>query len=34
VAEISFGVLLVTGLLTRPVAFAAFLYLASLWMSE
>ena len=34
VAEISFGVLLVIGLLTRPVAFVAFLYLASLWMSE
>ncbi len=34
VAEISFGVLLVVGLLTRPVAFLAFLYLGSLWMSE
>jgi uncharacterized membrane protein YphA (DoxX/SURF4 family) len=33
-AEISFGILLVIGLLTRPVAFVAFLYLASLWMSE
>jgi len=33
-AEISFGVLLITGLLTRPVAFVAFLYLGSLWMSE
>ena len=33
-AEISFGVLLIVGLLTRPVAFVAFLYLASLWMSE
>jgi uncharacterized membrane protein YphA (DoxX/SURF4 family) len=32
--EISFGVLLVVGLLTRPVAFVAFLYLGSLWMSE
>jgi uncharacterized membrane protein YphA (DoxX/SURF4 family) len=32
--EISFGVLLVIGLLTRPVAFLAFLYLGSLWMSE
>ena len=32
--EISFGVLLVIGLLTRPVAFAAFLYLGSLWVSE
>jgi uncharacterized membrane protein YphA (DoxX/SURF4 family) len=34
VAEVSLGVLLVVGLLTRPVAFVAFLYLASLWMSE
>ena len=34
IAEISFGVLLVLGLLTRPVAFLAFLYLGSLWMSE
>jgi uncharacterized membrane protein YphA (DoxX/SURF4 family) len=33
-AEISFGVLLVLGLLTRPVAFLAFLYLGSLWVSE
>jgi uncharacterized membrane protein YphA (DoxX/SURF4 family) len=33
-AEISLGVLLVIGLLTRPVAFVAFLYLASLWISE
>ncbi len=33
-AEISFGVLLVIGLFTRPVAFFAFLYLGSLWMSE
>src|ERR1700732_2603603 len=33
-AEISFGILLVIGLLTRPVAIVAFLYLASLWMSE
>lgn len=32
--EISFGVLLVVGLLTRPVAFFTFLYLGSLWMSE
>ena len=32
--EISLGVLLVIGLLTRPAAFAAFLYLASLWVSE
>jgi uncharacterized membrane protein YphA (DoxX/SURF4 family) len=34
VAELSFGVLLVVGLLTRPVAFLAFLYLGSLWISE
>jgi uncharacterized membrane protein YphA (DoxX/SURF4 family) len=34
VTEISFGVLLVIGLFTRPVAFIAFLYLSSLWMSE
>ena len=34
VTEISLGVLLVIGLLTRPVAFIAFLYLGSLWMSE
>lgn len=32
--EILLGVLLVIGLLTRPVAFVAFLYLGSLWMSE
>ena len=32
--EISLGVLLVIGLLTRPAAFAAFLFLASLWVSE
>ncbi len=32
--EISLGTLLVIGLLTRPVAFVAFLYLGSLWMSE
>ena len=34
VAEISFGVLLLLGLLTRPVALAAFLFLTSLWVSE
>lgn len=34
VTEISFGVLLVIGLFTRPVAFLAFLFLGSLWMSE
>ncbi|MGA8618342.1 MAG: DoxX family membrane protein [Candidatus Sulfotelmatobacter sp.] len=32
--EISFGILLIVGLLTRPVAFVAFLYLGSLWISE
>jgi uncharacterized membrane protein YphA (DoxX/SURF4 family) len=34
VTEISLGVLLVIGLLTRPVAFVALLYLGSLWVSE
>jgi len=34
VLEISLGVLLVIGLFTRPAAFIAFLYLASLWVSE
>jgi uncharacterized membrane protein YphA (DoxX/SURF4 family) len=34
IAEISMGILLVIGLLTRPVALAAFLYLGSLWISE
>lgn len=34
VLEISLGILLILGLLTRPVAFIAFLYLGSLWMSE
>src|SRR6267378_1546497 len=34
VTEISFGVLLLIGLLTRPVALAAFLFLTSLWISE
>jgi len=33
-AEISLGVLLVIGLLTRPAAFVAFLFLGSLWISE
>ena len=32
--EISLGIVLVIGLLTRPAAFIAFLYLGSLWMSE
>jgi uncharacterized membrane protein YphA (DoxX/SURF4 family) len=34
VTEISLGILLVIGLLTRPAAFITFLYLASLWVSE
>ena len=34
VTEISLGVLLLMGLLTRPAAFVAFLYLTSLWVSE
>jgi uncharacterized membrane protein YphA (DoxX/SURF4 family) len=34
VTELSLGVLLVIGLLTRPAAFVAFLYLGSLWISE
>jgi uncharacterized membrane protein YphA (DoxX/SURF4 family) len=34
VTEISLGILLVIGLLTRPLAFVAFLYLGSLWVSE
>jgi uncharacterized membrane protein YphA (DoxX/SURF4 family) len=32
--EISLGILLVIGLLTRPVASVAFLFLGSLWISE
>jgi len=32
--EISLGVLLIIGLLTRPAAFVAFLFLGSLWISE
>ena len=32
--EIGLGLLLVIGLLTRPAAFVAFLYLGSLWISE
>ncbi|MGH9510567.1 MAG: DoxX family membrane protein [Terriglobales bacterium] len=32
--EISLGILLVIGLLTRPAAAVAFLYLGSLWVSE
>jgi uncharacterized membrane protein YphA (DoxX/SURF4 family) len=34
VTEISVGVLLVLGLFTRPVAFIAFAFLGSLWISE
>src|SRR5947209_11568546 len=34
VTEISLGILLLIGLLTRPAAFVAFLYLGSLWVSE
>jgi uncharacterized membrane protein YphA (DoxX/SURF4 family) len=33
-AELSFGVLLLVGLATRPVALAAFAFLTSLWVSE
>jgi uncharacterized membrane protein YphA (DoxX/SURF4 family) len=32
--EISLGVLLIIGLLTRPAAFVGFLFLGSLWISE
>ncbi len=32
--EISLGVLLILGLLTRPAALVAFLFLTSLWVSE
>lgn len=34
VLEICLGILLVIGLFTRPVAFVAFLWLTSLWVSE
>ncbi len=34
ILEILLGILLVLGLFTRPAAFVAFLYLASLWISE
>jgi uncharacterized membrane protein YphA (DoxX/SURF4 family) len=34
VTEIGLGILLVIGLVTRPAAFVAFLYLGSLWVSE
>jgi uncharacterized membrane protein YphA (DoxX/SURF4 family) len=33
-AEISFGILLLLGLITRPVALIACAYLTSLWVSE
>ena len=32
--EITLGILLLIGLFTRPVAFVAFLFLGSLWISE
>jgi uncharacterized membrane protein YphA (DoxX/SURF4 family) len=32
--EITFGVLLLIGLLTRPIALGAFLFLSTLWMAE
>jgi len=32
--ELSLGILLVTGLLARPAAFVAFLFLGSLWVTE
>jgi len=32
--ELSIGILLVIGLLTRPAAFVAFLFLGRLWVSE
>ena len=32
--EISLGILLVIGLVTRPAAFVAFVFLGSLWISE
>ena len=34
VTEISLGILLLIGLLTRPAGFVAFLFLGSLWISE
>jgi uncharacterized membrane protein YphA (DoxX/SURF4 family) len=34
VTEISLGILLTLGLLTRPAALVAFLFLTSLWISE
>jgi uncharacterized membrane protein YphA (DoxX/SURF4 family) len=34
ITEISVGILLILGLLTRPVALVAFLFLATLWVTE
>ena len=34
ITEITLGILLIIGLLTRPAALVAFLYLGSLWISE
>lgn len=34
ITEISLGIVLIVGLLTRPAALVAFLYLGSLWVSE
>ena len=34
ITEISLGILLLIGLLTRPAALVAFLFLGSLWLSE
>src|ERR1700759_2125226 len=34
ITEIALGILLVIGLVTRPAAFVAFLFLGSLWISE
>jgi uncharacterized membrane protein YphA (DoxX/SURF4 family) len=34
VSEISLGILLIIGLLTRPAALVAFLFLSGLWISE
>ena len=34
ITEITFGVCLLIGLLTRPVALGAFLFLSTLWMAE
>ena len=34
VTEITFGVLLLIGFLTRPIALGAFLFLSTLWMAE